>query len=354
MNIGNEAGHLKIPLGIEAHRIAKQFASEQVTQQKRKQVYLNTLAVYAVHRYLQWLKIETDLSQSDSWHPVLCSRWDVADLLVPGIGKLECRPVLPGETVISLPLEATEDRIGYLGVQFSEQLDQAELLGFAEAVNASAPPRQLLVSELQPLETLLNYLEWRQGGFSSSLDDPEDQPSHIPLEVVNFGLLRGYEINKGFPNKTWKPLLDPSPISAMRRSSNEEFSAIARKIRQSDQIEIPFEAIGAYQDIEVDRSLVRLYVVTWLIPDAEVREWALLLVLNTTSRIDPLQEIQLQVSDQTGVLAEEILKQDGNQPYRIVQAVGTLDEKFLVTIASVNGEGQTSRLLFGYSPEQRL
>ncbi len=50
---------ITVPLGIEAHRKAQQFAAEQATPQKRKRVYLNTLAVYAVHNFLNWLKIET-------------------------------------------------------------------------------------------------------------------------------------------------------------------------------------------------------------------------------------------------------------------------------------------------------
>ena len=81
---------LEIPLGIEAHRLAGEFATEQVNTEKSKRVYLNILAVYAVHRYLKWLGIETSLMQSDSWNPILRNKWNVADLEIPRIGKLEC------------------------------------------------------------------------------------------------------------------------------------------------------------------------------------------------------------------------------------------------------------------------
>ncbi|NES18939.1 MAG: DUF1822 family protein [Symploca sp. SIO3E6] len=145
---------LEVTLGAEAHLIAREFAAEQVTPEKGKQVYLNTLAVYAVHRYLQWLQIKTDLAQSDSWHPVMRSRWNVADLVIPGIGKLECRPVLPGETALSLPLEVTEDRIGYLPVQFSERLEKIQLLGFVKTVVAGV----IEISKLQTLADFINEL----------------------------------------------------------------------------------------------------------------------------------------------------------------------------------------------------
>ena len=153
-----ETPYINVPLGREAHAIAGQFAAFQATQEKGKQVYLNTLAVYAVHSYLKWMEIEANLSQSDSWHPGLQSLSDVADLVLPDIGTLECRPVLPGEITVRIPPQATEDRIGYVAVQFSESLDEVQLLGFARPVNASKEPQQIAIANLQPLDVLLDYI----------------------------------------------------------------------------------------------------------------------------------------------------------------------------------------------------
>jgi hypothetical protein len=132
---------LTVPLGREAHATARQFTAEilqlvaeQDRHQVAKRVYLNTLAVYAVHSYLTWQAYETDITQGDRWHPVLRARWDVADLVITGIGKLECRPVWEEETVLTLPTEVTSDRIGCIAVQFGEQLNSGKLLGFAPAV----------------------------------------------------------------------------------------------------------------------------------------------------------------------------------------------------------------------------
>ncbi|MBW4678282.1 MAG: DUF1822 family protein [Desmonostoc geniculatum HA4340-LM1] len=169
MNI-KELPMIEIPVGTEAHRFASQFATEQATPEKSKQVYLNTLAVYAVHRYLQWLQMKTDLNQGDSWHPVVRSRLDVADLVIPGRGKLECRPVLPGETAFAVPDEVAEDRIGYLAVQFSDRLDKVELLGFSPTAVAGV----VHLSKLRSLEELIDELskpipvilsQWLQGNF---------------------------------------------------------------------------------------------------------------------------------------------------------------------------------------------
>lgn len=149
---------LTITLGQEAHAIARQFAVEQTTAQKGKQIYLNTLAVYAVYSYLKWLWIDAALEEGDSWHPLKRALFDVADLVLPNIGKLECRPVQPGETVISLPPEVMENRIGYVAVQFSEQLNEVQLLGFVRRVNIPDDWEQIPLASLKPLNFLFDYI----------------------------------------------------------------------------------------------------------------------------------------------------------------------------------------------------
>lgn len=156
---------LTVPLGTEAHHLAGQFAAETLQlaeattrHQAAKRVYMNTLAVYAVDSYLKWLSYATELNRGDSWNAVLRSRWDVADLVIPGIGKLECRPVWEEETEFALPVETMEERIGYVAVQFGEQLDEAKLLGFAPAIDAAKPIDRLKVADLLSLDELIDYL----------------------------------------------------------------------------------------------------------------------------------------------------------------------------------------------------
>ncbi|MEG4472073.1 DUF1822 family protein [Microcoleus sp. AT9_B5] len=157
MNIA-ELPLLIVPLDLKAHEMARQLAAVQSTVQKGKRVYLNALAVYAVHSYLKWLQIETDLNSSDSFNPAKTTLANVADLVIPGIGSLECRPVLPGEKTIFLPEEVIENRIGYVGVQFSDRLDSVQLLGFAPSLDSSNPPQQIAVAELMPIDALIEQI----------------------------------------------------------------------------------------------------------------------------------------------------------------------------------------------------
>ncbi|MDF0555668.1 DUF1822 family protein [Kamptonema sp. UHCC 0994] len=157
MNIA-EVPRLTVPIELKAHEMAQKLAAVQSTVQKGKRVYLNALAVYAVRSYLQWLHIETDLEGSDSFNPVKVAIANIADLVIREIGSLECRPVLPGETAIFLPDEVKENRIGYVGVQFSDRLDSVQLLGFAPSADSLNPPQQLAIAELMPIDALIEQI----------------------------------------------------------------------------------------------------------------------------------------------------------------------------------------------------
>jgi Protein of unknown function (DUF1822) len=154
-----QTNFLTMALSRENHETARKFSVQQDAVEKGKQVYLNTLAVLGVRSFLEWLGIETDLNAGDSWHSVVRCFRDVADLVIPNLGKLECRPVLPGQTVISLPPEVTEDRIAYIGVQFQEQLNEVQLLGFYPTIDPQSPPEAIEITSLQPIETLIDYID---------------------------------------------------------------------------------------------------------------------------------------------------------------------------------------------------
>lgn len=122
-------GQVTVILPEEALQWARLFAAKQPDVDTGKRVYLNTLAVYAVHFFLERSQIETDLEGSDCWYPNLATPFDVADLLLPEIGQIECRPILAGQRQIEVPEDALSDRLAYVGVQFGEVLDRVVLSG---------------------------------------------------------------------------------------------------------------------------------------------------------------------------------------------------------------------------------
>lgn len=152
---------IPLPITFVARTVAEMFASEQPTQSKKRQVYLNTLAVLVVNNYMEMRKTPTELKKSDSWHPStrLCA--NVSDLKIAKLGHLECRPINPVPLtqlvteLCNLPEEMPDDRIGCIVVEIDEDRREANLLGFAKTVSSG----KVFISELFQMDAFGKYLK---------------------------------------------------------------------------------------------------------------------------------------------------------------------------------------------------
>jgi hypothetical protein len=154
-----EEKSIPLPITQAALRMARQFADQQPTQEKKQQVYLNTLAVCVVNDYMEVMDIPTDLLGADSWNPVMRLIADVADLKLTKLGHLECRPVRSG-TLCYIPPEVPDDRIGVVVVEIDAELQEATLLGFAKTVRTGS----LSLNQLQSVDDGSNAKKWGQAG----------------------------------------------------------------------------------------------------------------------------------------------------------------------------------------------
>ena len=148
--------HQSLPLLIPeiARDRAQEFALKMPDRRLREKVYFNTLAIWTVDRYLQWMEIPTEMTLADSRNPVVQLGSDVADLPLPGLGRLECRPVRENQATFTVPPEVWCDRIGYVAVKIYDSLQTAEILGFIPEVNRQDVP----LNQLQSLENFLDHL----------------------------------------------------------------------------------------------------------------------------------------------------------------------------------------------------
>lgn len=152
---------MPMPITQVSMMVAEMFADEQPTLSKRRQVYLNTLAVEVVDNYMQMMQIPTELKKSDSWHPALRLGADVAGLKLVGLGHLECRPIKPVSlskpvnVLCKLPEEIPDDRIGCMVVEIDEISRRANLLGFTKTVSSG----DLLITHLYHMDDFEEYLE---------------------------------------------------------------------------------------------------------------------------------------------------------------------------------------------------
>ncbi|MBE9077568.1 DUF1822 family protein [Romeria aff. gracilis LEGE 07310] len=158
---------LRLPITEQARQIAQRFSEIQSTPEKAKQVQLNTLAVWVVNDYCQMMDIPTELDHSDSWNPVVQVMANVADLVLPEIGRLECRPVRSEAQTCFVPPEVWDCRVGYVVVEIDDALQSAQLIGFTPAVTTEELP----IAKLLPLEDLLDHLyTLRQASLLPALD----------------------------------------------------------------------------------------------------------------------------------------------------------------------------------------
>lgn len=149
---------IRVPITAAFRAQAQAFANEQPLPEKAAQVYRNTLAVLAMREYLQWQDYDTDLTQSDSWNAATRTCGDVADLMITGLGRIECRPVLNLEEPCDLPPEVWHNRIGYVLVQLSEDFREAALLGFVPTFDPEDPLEAVSIAEIQSMDALMDYL----------------------------------------------------------------------------------------------------------------------------------------------------------------------------------------------------
>ena len=323
---------LTVPLGGEAHRFAQQFAAQQAKPQKGKRVYFNTLAVYAVHSYLKWLQIETSLRQSDSWHSGKRAVFDVADLALPGIGKLECRPVLLGETACYFPPEVTENRIGYVSVQFGEILSEVQLLGFARAVDADNPPAQLEIADFQPLDALIDHISQLKAAIDNVFSpqqvgvDPvvvrEDavSPSQIPvnlsrwLENVFEEGWQNLEALLGIANLAWS-FRSPNQLGDMRRDRPETI------VRGGKLIDLGIQLAGH-----------PVALVVTLVPEADQKINVILQLHPAVGQMHLPQSTRLIVLDKSGEIFLEVQARSADNFIQL-QFSGIAGERFSVEVA---------------------
>ena len=168
---------ITLPITTEFRRVADRFAEQCPIQEKAEQIRRNTLAVCAVNAYLELMEIPTRLEEGDSWSPMMQMMSDVADLKVPGLGRLSCRALLPEDEACYVPPEAWEDRAGYVAVVLDELNHQATLLGFTKAVEEQ---EQVALSQFTPIESLIDCVHGLQSVAETAAIAPSPTQSVTP------------------------------------------------------------------------------------------------------------------------------------------------------------------------------
>jgi Protein of unknown function (DUF1822) len=228
MNYSTQNAGLTFPT-LEADRQkAFEFARQQITPEKREQVYKNTLAVLLTRNYLGILGIQSNLSESYSWGIITQFSANIADLYIPEVnGRLECRPIDKDESLCLVPEETWFDRIGFVGVQFNEDYTEGTLLGFVREVSKERLP----LKKFRSLEDLIDRLSeppvyslsrWLQGIIDGGWQILED--SLLPQKALAWNFR-----SAGMPNRTVPELIN---IIQTTQDEEERWDAVESLRRQ--------------------------------------------------------------------------------------------------------------------------
>ncbi|MGG6263062.1 DUF1822 family protein [Leptolyngbya sp. AN03gr2] len=149
----------------------------------------------------------------------------------------------------------------------------------------------------------------------------------------------------------WSWTLFSLELVPAMRSHADAFSAdvtsVFTQIERSG-IHIPSTAQSAYRSITLDRHTFRLYVTTWAMEETSEPEWSLLVILESIDAGTLPVGTQLIVQEGNTVLIEESAKVESS--YLIAQIIGNWNEKFTLTLRSIDPENHTLTDSLSLSP----
>ncbi|GAB1542848.1 hypothetical protein NUACC21_55220 [Scytonema sp. NUACC21] len=359
-----------IQLEPEQSEQAWQITEELDVEQGKLQIYFQALALVAFEEWLK--KREPHLSVHLRHSSLLQSRSALAInavcnlqvgefkvCLIPTVSFSDELVAIP-QVIIDVPEFAAHF---YIIVGLEDELEIAAIRGFSryeELVRMTATVPVLsdgsyevnlayfhqksdeLLLELQclsPAEITLPK------ALPNRCDFLKDLMQILTQKAVNVGLWMQNQLDEVAQELSWQLLPAPSPLRRAKLSPVEDLDSILLEI---DDIEIPAVAARSYREIELAETKLRLYAVTWLLPETE-GDWSLLLILGAIPGNNPPLGVKLRVSDLTEVLDEQVLQGDSDHLY--AQIVGSKQEKFLVTFTSSDGKAETS-ILFEFHLER--
>lgn len=304
-----------VPLSWEAHSLAQHYRLQQTKSHQAKHVYLNTLAVFAGDFYLRCLGITTDLAASQSRNPVSLHFLNIADLVIPHLGILECRPVLPNADVLEIPTEVRDDRIGYLAIQLDQSLKKAEILGFTQKSIA-----QISLTDLKSLDDFCIYLtDLRQAKVCEQLT-----PFH-PGSMVELSKWLEGVVSAGW--QSLDALLPSSVLAAVRSPSGStdqqgsQPDPLLNRLRKAKLIDLGLQ-LG-------DQTIM---LVLNLTPSQDQTMSALVQVYPAYDKYLPAQ-LQLKMLSEAGDVLQEVWSRGKDNFIQLKQFSGHKGDRFRLQVA---------------------
>ncbi|NEO02509.1 MAG: DUF1822 family protein, partial [Moorea sp. SIO3I7] len=132
-----------------------------------------------------------------------------------------------------------------------------------------------------------------------SQDYIKDVIEILNQQAINVGQWLYNQIDELAQELSWQLLPAPSPALRFSRNPAQELAEILTII----DIEIPAAAVRSYRDFQLAGIPLRLYAITWQLPQFEPEgDWTIVLILGASPGNTPPSGIKLRITDFTMVL----------------------------------------------------
>ena len=357
-----------IHLEFEDYQVAYQKSEEEIQEAFKWQRYINLLGFLAFCRWLN--KKQNNQKIQEDNYCVLSSK-QTNNLLVSYVQVGEFKfCLITAETVLNeiflIPqLVFDSPKLAahiYVFMEVEEEQEQVLIRGFlrydqlvksgrmSNLIANNGVDYQIslycLDSELDHLLFALQYLEPSAIKLPDSTATDLEQlcstqaqaellsvnlkhiKEFINQKVINVAMwLRG-NLGDIAQSLQWE---QPRPILATGWRSHDDFQPAIQEI-QKKGVKIPDEAQASCHNFSLDNIALKLLAATWIIPHQDCTqplEWILLLILKQESDVLLPEGMQIQISDQFKILADQEIKP---QKYSIKRLKGKSEEKFSVNL----------------------
>ncbi|MEO0645732.1 MAG: DUF1822 family protein [Cyanobacteria bacterium J06650_10] len=324
MTLLTSPSNFTVSLSLSAHAQAETARKQHRQPAQAKQAYLNALAVYATHTYLDCMAFDSAIATNHN--RMQQTLLNSAPLTVNGSDQLECRPVLPTETELFVPPEVQCDRLGYIAIRLSEDLKKATLLGFIESVNSDYTP----LSQLQPIEQLTEKLAHLISRSKAAKTDSTQAKVADPTRLSNW-LNNVVEAGWQTLDSLLESVSRQDQLALGFRSAPEVSDAPATQQTPSD-IQSDNSVIQRCKQIQLEQNAENLDVILQVgffqqsINEVEV--WVQLRPIETQSLLPT--SLQLRVLDQND---HDVMQAEARSTEAIqLKFVGTVGEQFSLKI----------------------
>jgi len=299
------------------------------------------LAMLALEGFTQWLRdrstpVEFDRSQARLLEPSEFGIPGAINAIYANQFHLALLVVDDLEDEIEFPMSLGQNPAHfYVAACVDEESHQVSLRAFLRGDRLNLTSDCMM--PMSSFETNLEHLLWYLVGLEpSAIPLPSVRPVISAQWLIQPLVNAAQRVQTQLDELSWTFFsLELAPAAMRSNTFNADLTSVFTEIERSG-IHIPSIAQSGYRSITLNQHTFRLYITTW---ETSASEWSLLAILESIQSSTLPIGTQLVVQEGETLLVEEAA--GARSAYLIAQIIGNWNEKFTLTLKSVDPESNT-------------